>query len=99
MPTPPTIFCIIREVSLAYTPQGVECTVTIADQEGTTVRLALQAHDLVTYERFQAAVQRETGSHFQYLSWESRSRQTGRSQPMARCARCSAFWGRPPHGP
>jgi hypothetical protein len=83
MPTPPTIFCLIREVSPAYTPQGWGFTVTVADQEGTTVTLMLQADDLVTYERFQAAVRRETDGHFHYRPWESHGGQAGQSQPAA----------------
>jgi hypothetical protein len=79
---PPTTFCLIGEVVLAPTPHA-DVTVTVADQEGTTVTLALQAGDLVTYERFQAAVLRETGCRFQYLPWGSRSHATSRSQPIA----------------
>jgi hypothetical protein len=79
MPTTPTTFCLIQDVSLVDTPDGVGFAVTVADQEGTTARLALQAHDLVTYERFQAAVRRETGCPFRYLPWNSHRRQTDRS--------------------
>jgi hypothetical protein len=75
---PPT-FCLIREVSLVDTPDGIGFAVTVADQEGTTARLALQAHDLVTYERFQAAVWRETGCPFRYRPWDRHRRQSARS--------------------
>jgi hypothetical protein len=53
---------------LVHTPQA-HWAVTVADQEGTTVTLALQAGDLQTYQCFQAAVLRETGCRFQYLPW------------------------------
>ncbi len=83
MPMPPTTFCLIQEVSLAHTPHGWDFTVTVADQEGTTVTLALQANDLTTYERFQAAVLRETGCHFRYSPWKSHGRDASLSQPAA----------------
>jgi hypothetical protein len=43
---------------------------------------ALQAKDLSAYERFQAAVLRETGYRFQHLPWENHCRDAGRSQPI-----------------
>jgi hypothetical protein len=82
MLTPPTTFCLIGEVVLAPTPHA-DVTVTVADQEGTTATLVLQPKDLVTYERFQAAVLRETGCRFQYLPWGSRSHPASHSQPIA----------------
>lgn len=82
MPTPPTTFCLIGEILLAHTPPA-DFTVIVADAEGTTVTLALQAKDLSAYERFQAAVLRETGCRFQYLPWGNHCRDASRSQPIA----------------
>jgi hypothetical protein len=40
----------------------------VADHQGLTVTVDLDAEDLQTYERFQTALLRETGSPFRYLS-------------------------------
>jgi hypothetical protein len=82
MPEPLT-FCLIRDVSMARMPHGWGFTVTVADQKGTSVMLALQANDLATYERFQAAVLRETGCPFRYFPWDSHDHHAGFSHPAA----------------
>jgi hypothetical protein len=43
----------------------------VADRQGITVTVNLKAEDLQIYERFQAALLRETGSSFRYLPIES----------------------------
>jgi hypothetical protein len=40
--------------------------VTLADSQGQTATLMLEARDLRTYQAFQAAVRRETGASFRY---------------------------------
>jgi hypothetical protein len=65
--TPLTIFCRILHVLLSATTPGCRWAVTVADRKGVTATVDLKEEDLRTYERFQAAILRETGSPFRYL--------------------------------
>jgi hypothetical protein len=67
---PPTIFCCIMQVMPSPTTPGCCWTVTLADRQGLTVTVDLTAEELQTYERFQAALLRETGCSFRYLPVE-----------------------------
>jgi hypothetical protein len=67
---PPTIFCHILHVLPSSTAPGCRWTVTVADRQGATVTVDIDAKELQTYERFQAALLRETGSPFRYLPVE-----------------------------
>ena len=69
---PPTIFCQILYVLPSPTAPGRRWVVTVADRQGMTVTVDLQAEELHTYERFQAGLLRETGSPFRYLPNEPR---------------------------
>jgi hypothetical protein len=71
---PLTIFWHILHVLPSYTAPGCCCwTVTVADRQGVSVTVDLEAEALQTYERFQAALLRETGSPFRYLPIEPRA--------------------------
>ena len=70
---PPTIFCHILYVLPSPTAPGCRWAVTVADRQGVTVTVDLEAEELHTYERFQAALLRETGSAFRYLPIEPRA--------------------------
>jgi hypothetical protein len=61
---PPTIFCCILHVLPSATAPGGCWAVTVADRQGVTVTVDLAAEALQTYECFQAALLRETGSPF-----------------------------------
>jgi hypothetical protein len=67
---PPTIFCHILHVLPSHTAPGCCWAVTVADRQGVTVTVDLEAEALQTYERFQAALLRKTGSPFRYLPIE-----------------------------
>jgi uncharacterized protein YabE (DUF348 family) len=69
--TPLTIFCRILHVLLSATTLGCRWAVTVADRKGVTATVDLKEEDLRTYERFQAAILRETGSPFRYLPIQS----------------------------
>ena len=59
----PTIFWHIFHVLPSYTAPGCCCwTVTVADRQGVTVTVDLEAEALQTYERFQAALLRKPGA-------------------------------------
>jgi hypothetical protein len=68
--SPPTIFCCILHVLPSATAPGGCWAVTVADRQGVTVTVDLAAEALQTYECFQAALLRETGSPFRYLPVE-----------------------------
>lgn len=70
---PPTIFCHILHVLPSHTAPGCCWAVTVADRQGVTVTVDLEAEALQTYERFQAALLRKTGSSFRYLPIEPRA--------------------------
>ena len=78
-----TIFCRILRVLPSTAAAECRWTVTVADSQGMTVTVDLAAEDLQTYERFQAALLRETGSPFRYLPIEPRPAptQVRRRQP------------------
>src|SRR5262245_8534564 len=67
---PPTIFCRILHVVPSSTAPGGYWAVTVADRQGETVTVDIDDKELQTYERFQAALLRETGSPFHYLPVE-----------------------------
>jgi hypothetical protein len=69
---PPTIFCHILDVLSSPTAPGCCWAVTVADRQGVTVTVDLDAKELQTYECFQAALLRKTGSPFRYLPIEPR---------------------------
>lgn len=64
---PPTIFCRILHALPSTAAPECRWAVTVADGQGLTVTVDLAAEELQTYERFQAALLRETGSPFRYL--------------------------------
>ena len=64
---PPTILCRILHVLLSATTSGCHWAVTVADRQGLTATVDLEAEDLQTYEHFQTALLRETGSPFRYM--------------------------------
>lgn len=66
MRTRSTIFCIIQHVQPLEPPARNRLAVTLADGQGETVTVELEAHELQTYESFQAAVLRHTGCGFRY---------------------------------
>ena len=68
---PPRIFCRILHVVPSATAPGCRSAVTVADEQGLSVTVDLKTEDLRTYERFQAAILRETGSPFRYLPIQS----------------------------
>jgi hypothetical protein len=63
----PTIWCRILLVRSSATAPGSRWAVTVADRQGVTATVDLEAEDLQTYEHFQTALLRETGSPFRYL--------------------------------
>jgi hypothetical protein len=63
----PTIWCRILLVQSSDTAPGSRWAVTVADRQGLTATVDLEAEDLQTYEHFQTALLRETGSPFRYL--------------------------------
>jgi hypothetical protein len=68
---PPTIFCRILHVLPSSTAPACCWAVTVADRQGgATMTVDIDAKELQTYERFQAALLRETGSPFRYLPVE-----------------------------
>jgi|SRR5882724_1239958 len=70
---PPRSFCRILHVLPSHTAPGCCWAVTVADRQGVTVTVDLEAEALQTYERFQAALLRKTGSPFCYLPIEPRA--------------------------
>lgn len=64
---PPTIFCRILHVLPSNTVPECRWAVTVADGQGLTLTVVLASEELQTYERFQAALLRETGSPFRDL--------------------------------
>jgi hypothetical protein len=66
----PTIFCRILHVTPSATAPECRWSVTVADDQGATVTVDLAAEEVKTYEGFQAALLRETGSPFRYLACE-----------------------------
>jgi hypothetical protein len=65
------------------TAPGGWWTVTEVDRQGVTVTVDLEAEALQTYERFQAALLRETGSPFRYLPVEPQTAPTVVAQARA----------------
>jgi hypothetical protein len=63
----PTTWCRILLVRSSATAPGSRWAVTVADRQGVTATVDLEAEDLQTYEHFQTALLRETGSPFRYL--------------------------------
>ena len=63
----PTIWCRILLVQSSATAPRARWTVTVADRQGLTATVDLEAEDLQTYKHFQTALLRETGSPFRYL--------------------------------
>ena len=83
---PPTIFCRILHVLPSAAAPECRWAVTVADGQGGTVTVDLAAEELETYERFQAALLRETGSPFRYLPIEPRPAPTQVRQRQPRDA-------------
>ena len=67
---PQTIFCRILHVLPSTVAPECRWAVTVADGHGVTVTVDLEADELQTYERFQAALLRETECPFRYLPIE-----------------------------